>query len=224
MGEFLYLLDDLVGGAGDLGAADIGDDAIGAEIVTAAHNADECLGFDVVGVGIVVHLEGIQCMGFGWGGCGADVGGYGDGVAVGSVVECGGEHVGDLWYLCGACDDIDGGVVKEFWAEPLCHTADDRDNGGGAGLLEVLEVAEMRKNAVLGVGADGAGVYQNGVGVGGFVGDVESGVFERGGYQRRIKFVHLAAEGLYVDFSLSHGTWEYMYKPLKNQGFERLVF
>lgn len=219
MGEFLHLFNDFLGAAGDLGAANVGDDAVCAEVVAAAHDADKRLGFDVVGVGIVLHLEGIQCMGFGWGGCGADVCGYGDAVAVGSVFQCGGEHVGDLWYLCGACDDIHGGMGEQLEPEPLSHTAHDGNDGIGAGLLEVLEVAEMREDAVLGVGADGAGVYQNGVGVGGFVGDVESGVFERGGYQRRIKLVHLAAEGLYVDFSLSHGTGEYMYKPLKNQGF-----
>ena len=71
--------------------------------------------------------------------------------------------------------------------------------------FQVLEVAQMREDAVFSVGSDGAGVYEDGVGEGGFIGRLEAGGCERRGDQRRIQLVHLTAKTLYVDFFCGHG-------------------
>ena len=48
------------GGRETSGAAYVGDDAVGAEVVAAAHRADEGLRLDVVGVGVVGDFEVVE--------------------------------------------------------------------------------------------------------------------------------------------------------------------
>jgi hypothetical protein len=98
--------------------------------------------------------------------------------------------------LGGAADDVDGLVFEEFLAEPLGHTADDADDQIGPALFDVLEMAKLREDALLGVLADGAGIYQDNVGFLDVICQREACLHKARTDQGGIELIHLTPKGL----------------------------
>jgi hypothetical protein len=174
----------------DLGPADVRDDAVGAELVAASHDTDKGLiGYAFIldaedglklfkGVGLVV-----SCLR-------ADFLGYCEGLIF--FGECSGDESGYPWYLCGSAD------------KALGHTADDTDYKIGSGLLDVFEMTEVREHPLFGVVANGAGVYQDDIGLLDGVREAEACFFEGGSHEGGVQLVHLAPEALYMYSFLIH--------------------
>ena len=94
--------------------------------------------------------------------------------------------------LCRAANYIDRFVFEQFVTEPLCHTADYADYQVRFVFFNVFEVSEMRKDPLLGVFSNRAGIYQDNISFFNACGQTESSLFKRRTYQRRIQLVHLA--------------------------------
>ena len=181
------LPDDGMGVPGALRAAGIRDDAVGADVVAAAHDGDE--GGDAVGV----HAD------------------RGD-VAVGLLA--GQQHV-DLRVALGGrgeqarqapvrvrtSHDVHFARLQQGVLEPLGHAAEDAHDHVGAGLAVDVELADAAQDALLGVVADRAGVGQDHVGLVDLFGADISFAAQDGEDHFRVRYIHLAAVCLYVNLS-----------------------
>ncbi len=115
----------------------------------------------------------------------------------------------DLRNLGRAADDIDGLMLQELAAETLRHAADNADHHLRPMLSQVLQTAEMGKDAILRMLSHRARVDEYNIGILDAAGQAETCLFERSTHQGRVQLVHLAAEALDIDRAISHRTPEY---------------
>ena len=174
-----------------LASAGIGHDAVGAEIITTAHDGHETAdrtadtGWDDLAIGLGGTQFYIHRL-----------------MALFALRE----QVGDIKVGIGTRHEVHAEVLNQFLTHTLSHAADDADD-----LVAILDIrfaimemgfefAEAGFDFLLGVIADGAGVEHEDVGVFPSVG--QHGI--RGLHNRRhyltVRHVHLAAVGLYVEF------------------------
>ena len=180
------LPDDGMGVAGTFGAAGIGDDAVGTDVVAAAHDGDE--GGDAEAVGAD----------------GADVGiGLVAGelhVHLGIVRADGGQQTGKAAVGVRAHDKVHHAAFQQLVLEALGHAADDADKGcravGGPAALLLREAGDAAVDALLGVVADRAGVREDEVRLLHHFRPVIAVVTENGEDDFGVTHVHLASVGL----------------------------
>ncbi len=200
--EFFGFFEDGVGGAGDFSATGVGDDAVGAEFIAAANDADVGLKFLFVGGEAAGEVEEFEAVFFGvfhrFRAAGIVAG---EGVLLFAGFEDVVEECGELVEFRGAAHEVDvGHAFHEGGSVAFGHAADDADDEGGVGGFAVFECAESGPDFLFGLFADGAGVVEGDVGIieGGGEGvakGTELVLDELG-----VEDVHLAAEGFEVDF------------------------
>ena len=181
------------------GAAGHGDDAVGAELVAADHDADVGL----VGAGShfgvaegVVALEAIgdfESV--------AVFASQGDGDGVSSGLTGFVDHAGDFGELACADDDVDvRGALEDLLLVFLGHAAEHADDLVGAVFADLSHAAELGVDLLFGVFTDAAGVEEDGVGFFGVFGEFVALLTEGGDDEFAVQDVHLAADGFDEDF------------------------
>jgi hypothetical protein len=182
-GELADFAKDRVAGAAALGAARIGDDAVGAGLVTAFDDGE-------VGAEGIIAAGDFSLEGF----IGVDVETH-DAAVAGFDLR---EQVRQLAVAGGAADERDpGGALEDFFAFLLGNAAEDADDFAGAGGAAVeSQAGEYFLRSFF---ADAAGVVEDDVGglwvVDGRVAASEKDASNFFGVVR----VHLAAEGFDVE-------------------------
>ncbi len=114
VGESFNLFDYRSRGAGDLRAADVGDDAVRTEVVAAAHYADEGLAGEVFISAVEDRFKLIEGEIFSVIGLLADFVFYTQ--ELGFFIESGTDELRDLRNLGGTADYVDGVIFEQFCA------------------------------------------------------------------------------------------------------------
>ena len=191
-GEGANLLQDALGTAGALSAADVGDDTVGAEVITAVHNRHPRLvtGRAVNGQTLcdIACVTGIQM----------------EGTLLG--VHGFPQDLGESPQHGGAEEEVDVRVfpLYVFLAMLLGdHTTADADHQRGLLLLQMLELARDRKSFQLCVFTDGAGIDENQIGKGRLGGGGVAHFHCHTAEPLGIGFVLLTAKGFDVDVQLT---------------------
>jgi len=105
--------------------------------------------------------------------------------------------VEDFPERAGAGNDVDvRRAARDVATEALGHAAGDAEQHAGIALLVLFQLAQNGKDLVLRMLTHGAGVDEDDIGIGGFVGAYVAATLERGDYQVPVVDVHLAAEAL----------------------------
>src|SRR5262249_21937110 len=198
-GQLADLGGDVLGRAALFGAADAGDDAVGAELVAADHDADVGLegrrphrrvAHRVVALEAALDLVARRLL----------------------AVEAQGElgrpapaHLVDQLRqpgeLARAADDVHvRGPAADQLLVLLGHAAEYAEHLLGVPALVGAEPAEGAVDLVLGVLADAAGVEEDHVGLGGLVRQLIPLAAQRADDQLAVEHVHLAADRLDVQF------------------------
>ena len=155
--EALELGEDVAGLPALLAAADVGHDAVGAEVVAAVHDGQPCAELALAADRDILHDDG----------------------ALGRLhqhplvlLQLLGDELGQGVDAIHAEDEVNVGVtLAQLLHDVLLvgHAAAESDDEAALFLLQALEGAHVAENALLGVLTDGAGVEEDEVGILGLV-------------------------------------------------------
>ncbi len=193
----------------DFGATRVGDDAIGAEFVAAASDADVGLGHVVAGgdaAGKIEHFQAIlgcfqrRASAYGCahqGRLARAAAAGGDGGVVDQRCQ--------LIQFAGAAEDVNVRVFPEnVDAVALGHAADDADDQVRIVGFAFPQLAQARPDLLLGMFANRAGVIKNDIGLVAIVHGLITVSAKLPQNQLAVEHVHLAAEGFQVELA-AHG-------------------